>query len=351
MDYLRPTFSIYELKLAVGFGFLLFVGIGCLILIIKSSLRAYDAYLRKNINHDEQVIFDFIRSGNKQINRQLTVNSALRDFIAEIAHTVVGEEKTKLMVLYTHLGFTVKDYRSLRAMRLEPKMLALSRCRKLGIPLPDEAWDWLLKVRDPYLKWAALEYLIEIKREKSLPFLFQYLFTTKNLNRGIGLHLLACLAKKRPETVAFLLDHVEEESLLVLILRTLAIYPHPGAEASIASHIKDSAPRELLIATAKALAAHESELSLKILVQLSTHNDWVVRTIIAKALAAYPVPESLAALKELSVDFSYPVRDNAVTSLLKLSTISAEIVQEIREQSFHPSHLILVQLQEVKGAA
>lgn len=318
-------------------------------LIFRRMARNFSKRLQeRNLEEDAEQILNFTGGTLQRNELKLHMNSALRDFIVRFAGTVMGREKELLGTLYESLGFSIQDASLIHHGSNLEMAEALARCRTLEFDLPDAEWKFLLSHPKLTYRWAALEYLIAVKKKFSLPWLFVFFSENRNRKKGVMQHLLSCVAKSAPESIPTILDFSDDELISEQCLRVLAVYPQPGLEDRIIRSMRSSSSDESFIAAVKALGAAPSLTSLNLFRLASTHSHWVVRLEIARALVHFDEPEALGLLSQLATDSSYHVRLRTIETLLDLGVVATEVSQEILISTDHPSHALYLYAKEMK---
>lgn len=330
--------SIINLILVCGF---LYLSIAGILIAIKILNHFSTKNQKRKKTYNEQLLLNYLSCATPSPPR-VKPDRVLQDTIINMARLNSGEYKTRLMLLYHHLGFTKIDSKNLNSLSLAKKINAIERCRVLDIPMPDEVFHKHIKSKNLVFRWMLMEYVIHLKGKKSLPLVISYLFNQNQRNhRGITLHLLCCLAEKSPESIPFLLDHCDDLYFKEIILHVFTIYPVAGQEELILSQINSNFPEELIIAAVKALVSNPSISLLHAIKELAQHQNWVIRMIAIKSLTQYPVAQVRDCLEAAILDVSYHVRLNAIKTIISFQPELDDLISEVISEKMHPSHEIL----------
>lgn len=349
------THTSRQLTIALGFGFGAFLVMTFAIVLGRIIRDMRERYSSRNIKADEKLIFQFLETGDSKIALEMTRTNALRDHIVKIGRGLSGDLLSKLMILYTTLGFTRDDFLAMANGRRRKRLLALDRCRSFSMPLPEAAWPIMLLDNLPSARWAAMEYLVAAKGRGALPWVLHFIVqeTANNTARkGVLIHITACLAQHTPEILPQLLDHLDLDAHREILLLVLARYPSMGAEHMIIRSMRLNSSDSLLLAGVQALAGHASSTSLAAVGALINHANAGIRQAVAEALRKFGDPVAAGLLAQLSVDSSYQVRLAAISSLVALQ--AEEELQVIASDPAHPGFLMwrrFAILQEIKEAA
>ncbi len=213
------------------------------------------------------------------------------------------------------------------------------------MPLPEEAWPYLLASRNWIFRWAVMDYLIAVKGKAALPWVMGFLAQKQNQHKGMLLHLFASMAAVSPEVLPVLVEHTDRDSYRELLFKTLAVYPCPGAECLVLQCLQaavQTEPRtELLLAALAALAQHPAVESVAAVVLATEHADPAVRELAAASLGQLQDPASVAVLDVLALDGSYSVRIAAVEALYQFGPVAAAELAAIAAVPDHPSYPLL----------
>lgn len=343
------TYGILIVLLSTLCLFLLLVVFCLFVWRLSKNLRW--AYLNRNLAGDEEQVLRFLDEEMELSELQLTCNHATKVQIVKLAAALSGKEKTKLRLLYEHLGFFDEDAFFLRRGSYKKQVEALARLRQLEIVLPDIAWQYMLQHRSLIFRWATMEYLITVKRDKSLLWLTAFICHPMNQSQGVIQHLFSCLAKHSPESLLVLLEHAPNTMVIEQALRTLAVYPQPAAVSLVIAHLKTTESEETFIAAIKALGAAPNEKTLDLFRIAIRHYHWVVRLQIGKALQNFAMEESEDLLRILAEDSSYYVRKQAMETLNALQGQTSKLYREIAEDEDHPSNDLLHHINEMRSVA
>lgn len=338
------TYQLYGLNVffLISSGLIFFLIITFLIVLYNTILEKYDTYLKKFDSINEPLLLHCFEKGvNPNIFPSFIRTKRLRNQIVYFASQLKGNKLTIASQLYIHLGFFKKDLQDLNHYSRLSQTLALKRLRTFKINLPNDYWKAILSNENPIMIWSSLEYLVQVKREKSLLWVLNYAYFNKDLKKGMILHLFSCIAEKHPETISFLLRYVDDPELVELILKTLVSYPCAESLVDVISSIKSNSDTESIIAATKVLSSIPSEESLEVFKKLRSHSHWVVRMVIAKSLSSYEYETIREILLQSSIDISYLVRSSAVFSLIKHSPESDNDISDIVNDTDHPSNDIL----------
>jgi hypothetical protein len=320
---------------ALAFGIFLY-------LIVQQQLsRVYWSWNARYAAEDEATIIELLATQDRVLLGRLHRRRSTRDLIVLFAGKLQGDSTAILVAAYSYLGFAIRDIERLASAPLVQRMQALQRCRILRLPLPDDAWRAMLNHSDLTYRWAAMEYLILSRGKESLLWLSGFLNQPENRETGMALHLSCCLAKTSPAIFPFLLDHSKDVFLIRVWLHTLSLYPVPGSEDVVMHKMGDKPNSELLMLGMRALAAAPSEVTKAYLFRLSNHRDWNVRRLLAELLQSFQDPQVIHCLEELSEDLAFPVRMQALESLLVNGEEGRRVLRGIARIADHPSRALL----------
>lgn len=240
MEDLITQLSTENLVLPICSFFLGFLGIAISLVIRRIILNLIYRATRNEIKIKEQVILKYIHRESDTLDVKIKwyQKESIRDLLVRLALHLKGEEFNTLKKAYNELGFLKEDVTLLRHFNQKVKTKALRRCRILGTKLPDSIWKEIIENRNDIFKWAAMEYLIHIKKSNSLFWISRFLTDHIRFNNGVLLHLLCCSAKYTTDLILIILRHTEDERIIEHCLRTLGIYPNVSAEDVIIEHLK-----------------------------------------------------------------------------------------------------------------
>lgn len=282
---------------------------------------------------------------NKILYRRFFV----RNYLIKISKTIRGAESERIRKVYTSLGFFRKDLLRLRYGTQLIRSDALARLRSLEFSLSDQDWFSMTQSSLPSFRWAAMEYLIRMKRESSFLWLARFLIDTDNRKHGITQHLLCCTATVSPDLVLMIFNYTDDLTLKDECLKTLAVYPHPKAELSLINYISDGCSNDSFSFVVKALGGSLTPRVIQIFTLSVEHPNWEVRKAIAESLYLVKDPKAYEILFRLSEDMNYLVRVCAIQSLVKNEDSKEFYLKRIKEDKEHPSYEILTHLFEKEG--
>lgn len=317
------------------------VGIFLFLVINQQFAKVFKIWDSKFVEHDEAVLIELLTTQDTMLLRKLHRRQSTRDLIVRLAGKIQGDSTAALIGAYAYLGFAIADIKLLASSPLVTRMRALQRCRTLRLPLPDEAWRVMLNHTDITYRWAAMEYLILSREKESLLWLAWFLNQAQNRETGMALHLSCCLAKTSPGVFPFLLDHSQDPFLTRVWLHTLSLYPVPGSEEIVMKKMGVKPSSDLLMNGMRALAAAPSESTKAYLFSLASHQDWNIRRLLAELLQGFQDPQVISCLAELAEDMSFPVRMQALESLMVNGDEGRFVVRGIGRIPDHPSHSLV----------
>ncbi|RZA24885.1 MAG: HEAT repeat domain-containing protein [Proteobacteria bacterium] len=345
MEYLIGlTLNLHAGHIPLGLALVCFVmafAIFVYLIVQQQFGRLYTHWDERYVAEDEETIIELLATQNSALLAKLHRRRSTRDLIVRFSGKLQGDSTAVLVAAYSYLGFAIHDIKLLASAPLVKRMQALQRCRLLRLPLPDEAWRVMLNHSDLTYRWAAMEYLVLSREKESLLWLSWFLNQAENRETGMALHLSCCLAKTSPSVFPFLLDHSRDIFLTRIWLHTLSLYPVPGSEGIVMNKIGDKPNSDLLMLGMRALAAAPSETTKRYLFDLANHRDWNVRRLLAELLQGFQDPQVVHCLEELSEDMSFPVRMQALESLLVNGEEGRDVLRGIARIPDHPSHSLI----------
>ena len=125
MVFLTLTPRLLTIAIGSGFGAFLTITFGIVVgRLIRDKRKRHSS---RNIVNDENLIFQFIDNCDPKYALAMTRTDALRDHIVKIGRGVSGDLLSKLLILYTALGFTRADVLAMAKGRRRSRLLALER--------------------------------------------------------------------------------------------------------------------------------------------------------------------------------------------------------------------------------
>ncbi len=329
-----------ELELLIRWACLLWLAFLALALLILSVRLFFSARLLRHAKiarKFENELMGFIENGSTSGLENVIPSRGVRNYLVSMASQISGSAQTQILRLYIHWGFAVSDAKLLKSFFLHQRMEALYRCRTVGVPLPDEAWELLLKDHNLVFRWTAMEYLIHQKTNNALPWLIRFMHEKPNQRHGVLLHLCSTLAKVFPEFLADFLKTSDNDFIREIIIKTIAAYPNSKCESALIECTKLTDSEEILIAATKALGAMPGTRALSFFSQVFNHGSWVVRLMVARALRNYFWDEAKSMLDDLVCDINYQVRFQAIQTVQSFGDHAVPVIRLILADADHPS--------------
>ena len=249
-----------------------------------------------------------------------------RDYLLALYDALCDEKRTRLRAIYIHCGFAHDDYESLQSSVARKRSAALRRLRRPEIALPDAAWRHLIADVSPIFRWGVMEHILAVKKSKSLPWLFAFIFHPNNYNRRVMVYFFSILAATDRSVLLTILKHCDDESAIESSLRVLAAYPSTHALVQITAMFRCDWHHETVIAALQSLLPYHSAQTKSVYYSCVKHHHWVVRMLCARGLKADGTNETVQFLKQLAEDSNYYVRREALTSLLALSKTMDDVL-------------------------
>lgn len=337
MDILPQELTIYSLLqvCCVAFAFLVVILFG-----VRIFRVAHKRYFESFFAADKAKVDEFLLSYDLDIAKRISSrNRYLKNYLKDLADAVDGDVTERLLDLYIVLGYLHQDLARIESWWYFRRVDALTHLRAFQYRLTDRHWDKLLTETRWEFRWATMEYYVSVKGKHSLNRLVAFLSAKKNIYQGNLHHLLAHFASINAESIAYLLRFSDDDRLREALLRTLSIYPVPGSENAIRSSFNFMSSPSVIIAGLAALEVHPESENYDFLKQFSLHEDWQVRSLLAKNLRHYT--RSVDMLEKLSIDGSFEVRTHVAGSLAELLPYSGRVVADILAEDNHPSHYFI----------
>ena len=343
---------LYDSSFVVKFTiltFFLFLFIALSLYVRRVLILLWQKWDKRKFFHIEEDVLTYLDEGGELLDfpRKYRVNS-VREHLVTLGLNLNGVEKRRLIDIYKSFGFYDSDLKDLCSGRKKKKSYALRRARILGFKLKNEQWLALFKEKSPVFRWAVMEYLISVKREKAIPWMFSFLTDSRNDRYGIIQHLFCCLADTSRETILTVLNYSEDSLIVEQCLRTFSVYPYMKAEPSIVAQMRSDRSEEAYISAVRALGGVVTPKVLSIFSLSAAHPHWVVRMIIAKSLLKINDEKAYGILKKFSEDVNYYVRLHTIKALLEVREEVQDFIQEISSNKDHPSHQLLLYLLDLE---
>ncbi|MFA5879108.1 MAG: HEAT repeat domain-containing protein [Candidatus Margulisiibacteriota bacterium] len=313
-------------------------------------------FLSRNLKKDELLILKYLQESDQNIIKKLTKNNFLKDRIYQMSFSFKGDIKEKFQDLFQKLGFAAKDIKLLHSIFLPKSIPALNRLLALEIHVPKSNFEKILHHKNMVFRWLAMELIIRQEKKFAYSWLISFIHDPKNKNKGLLVHLLTIFAQNSSEEIPNLLAYSNDAFLNEILLDCLSRYPIPNTEDIILRTINFSPgtpidpdlSRYVLINAIKAMIAIPSPKFLHFFAKAVHHPDNIVREFLARNLANYHNLDAINLLAELTTDFDYQVREDAIKALINKKPLSEEVLKSIRCIIDHPSYYILEDFESLK---
>lgn len=266
-------------------------------------------------------------------------NNDTRDYLVSMAQSVDGEVSRRLLDIYRHQGYLDADLERIESWWLNRRVHAIARLRAFKYPLSDGQWQRLMRARQPWLRWAVMDYLVMVQGKNSFRWLALYLGGEMTIPQGNLMHLIARFGQTHAESLPFILEHWQDMDVRRAVLKTLSLYPVPGCAEAIRRSFDLMAPAEVILVGLSALAAHPDGANTEFLKQFVWHDDWRVRLHLVDALSHSP--DAIELLAGLALDGCFEVRCQAASALVQLGPVAGDAIDSILSEAQHPSRILL----------